>query len=62
MTTEQQPDNNQSNRGGKIAAAIFLLLMILPVCYAVVKEIKMAKQAKNTPAPTAKPSPSEAAK
>ncbi len=53
MTNNGQPE---SNRGGKIAAAIFMLLMILPVCYGVLKEYKMAKQAKTMPAPSSKSS------
>jgi hypothetical protein len=59
MTNNGQPESNRQNRSGKIAAAIFLLLMIMPVCYAVLKEYRMAKQAKTMPAPLSKPSKQE---
>jgi hypothetical protein len=37
---------------GKIAAIVFILLLILPVCYALYKEMKYKKENSQTPKTT----------
>ncbi|GAA4463916.1 hypothetical protein GCM10023093_13280 [Nemorincola caseinilytica] len=54
MMTENETDKDYlTGKRAKIVAMIFLGLMILPVCYALFKELRLSKQAKEKAATNA---------